>query len=89
MLNKDSITCEVAMNDGRVTGMEITTKKITEGKCTYKHEGYIYVNVDTVQTDLRADRICVHHLFQACVTHSKSTCFNTVKHKVPKESSDM
>lgn len=82
VLNEDSVTGQVAMNDGRVARVQITVERKIKWICRliqiwlfffplkknifFKERQTLWNDED--KTHLRADRIWVHHLFQACAT---------------------
>lgn len=78
VLDEDGVTGQVAVDDGRVTGVEITAEEEKENphksllvKTTWLRLLQRASRMEhwwKEETYLRADRICVHHLFKACET---------------------
>lgn len=71
VLNEDGVTGQVAMDDGWATWVEITgwhPKETNTDIVLRRSFAVRHLIKSESETNLRADRICVHHLFQACKT---------------------
>lgn len=68
MLNEDGVAGEVAMDDGRFTGVQVAGEAKTSAQSTFSciKSHFLGFKRCFLFNHLRADRICVHQRFQAC-----------------------
>lgn len=67
MLDEDGVAGQVAVDDGGVAGVEVTAegREVRQRTPTLSPSPSPGRRSWTEDTHLRADRICVHHLFKA------------------------